>query len=87
MVMVERAHITKEMGYHEGIRDTSPYVVVKAKKKSIAGATKYNSHDPHKTTCAYSRGQVTLQLSKSRTFYFHLEVLRFFYEFPRAIIE
>ena len=58
MVMVERVHITKEMGYHEGIRDTSPYVVVKAKKKSMAGATKYNSHDPHKTTCAYSRGNV-----------------------------
>ena len=30
---------------------------------------------------------VTLQLSKSRAFYFHLEALRFFFEFPPAIID
>ena len=38
MVMAERVHITKGMGYHVGIRDTSPYVVVKAKKKINGGS-------------------------------------------------
>lgn len=45
----EKVHITKGMGYHVGIRDTSPYFVVKAKKKKSTAEAKYNSHDPYKT--------------------------------------
>lgn len=84
--MEERVHITKGMGYHVGIRDTSPYLSSRRRKiqwrepRNIIPMihTRLNLH-------MLKAQVVTLQLSKSRAFYFHLEALRFFSSFPESL--
>lgn len=78
--MVDRVHITKGMGYHVGIRDTSPYLSSRRRKiqwrepRNIIPMihTRLNLH-------MLKAQVVTLQLSKGRAFYFHLEALGFFF--------
>ena len=88
MVMVERVHITKGMGYHVGIRDTSPYLSSRRRKNQWREPRNIIPMINTRVNLHMLKAQVvTLQLSKSRGFYFHLEALRFFFEFPRAIID